>query len=101
MRFNSYLLTLIIAICTSISTFYGAHSRGSVIIEGDHVEREAVWIGPGWYYGIWFGDEYEYRDWYHRHHSRDRRGGHHRDREHDRHHDMYHDSHHDKDQRHH
>ena len=83
MRLNSYLLTLIIAICTSISTFYGAHSRSSIIIEGDHVEREAVWIGPGWYYGIWFGDEHEYKA-YHRHHhqedlhrNRDYRDGHH------------------------
>lgn len=83
MRPNSYLLTLILVICTSISTFYAGNPKGTVIIEsGSMGERDAVWIGPGWYYGIWFGDEYEYRDYYRRHHHRDRHHRGHRSRGH-------------------
>ncbi len=93
MKLNSFLLTLILAVCTSISTFYAANPRGAVIIESDGYRDDAVWIGPGWYYGIWFGDEYEYRRYY-RNHRRHRDGRHHdghrdghRDgRRHDRHH---------------
>ena len=89
MKLNAYLLTLILAICTSISTFYAANPRGTVIIENDGYRDDAVWIGPGWYYGIWFGDEYEYRQYY-RHHRRHRDNRDHRDRRYRDHHDRPH-----------
>jgi hypothetical protein len=41
--------------------------------EGEEVQQ--IWIGPGFYYGIWFTTEGDYDGWYrsHRHHG----GGHH------------------------
>lgn len=52
-------------------------------------EPQTLWIGPGWYYGVWFDNEVEYDGWYHdhrrwddRHHDGQHRhhqgGGHHR-----------------------
>lgn len=40
-----------------------------------YYEAPDDWIGPGFYYGIWFGDEGElndYHDRYYNHHDRDR-----------------------------
>lgn len=34
--------------------------------DGDY----AVWVGPGWYYGIYFSNEGRYRDWRRRHWGR-------------------------------
>lgn len=31
------------------------------------------WVGPGWYYGVYFSDEWHYRNWRHRHYRRDNR----------------------------
>ncbi|MBS0648817.1 MAG: hypothetical protein JSS10_06310 [Verrucomicrobia bacterium] len=52
--------------------------------EDDDDTNVEVWIGPGWYNGIWFDNEVEYDDWHHHHH------GHHHD--HHGHHD-HHDHH--------
>lgn len=30
-----------------------------------------IWIGPGWYYGIWFDSEYDFDDWHRNHNHRD------------------------------
>lgn len=30
-------------------------------------EEPVVWIGPGWYYGNWFGSQGQYNSW-HQHH---------------------------------
>ena len=51
-----------------------------------------IWIGPGIYYGLWFGSEFEYNDWYDHHYNnhydhrhRGDRGSHdHESREHER-----------------
>ena len=33
-------------------------------------DQTMVWIGPGWYYGIWFSNEYDYNHWNYNHHHR-------------------------------
>ncbi|MGH7889943.1 MAG: hypothetical protein ACRENF_05265, partial [Thermodesulfobacteriota bacterium] len=38
-------------------------------------DDEYIWIGPGWYYGVWFDNEVEFDDWHHDHH--DHHGDHH------------------------
>ena len=40
-----------------------------------------VWDGPGFYYGIWFGNERDYNNWYYHHHHD------HDDHDHHDHHD--------------
>ena len=95
MKLNSYFLGIITAATTAFSIVYVAEPGGGTIYieSGPIEEREIMWTGPGWYYGIWFGDEYEYRQYYrHRHHRnhydrhRDGRrdGGHRRDHRDDR-----------------
>ena len=48
--------------------------------EDDGTEAE-VWIGPGFYYGVWFGSEWEYNNWCyangysHHGHGHSRHGG--------------------------
>ena len=29
--------------------------------------NQIIWVGPGWYYGVWFDNPYEYNYWYRRH----------------------------------
>lgn len=41
--------------------------KSTVIIEDSLSSEEIAWIGPGWYYGIWFGDEHEFKNWYKNH----------------------------------
>jgi hypothetical protein len=42
-------------------------------------EQEPVWVGPGYYHGVWFEDETGFHNW-HKSHSnqRDRHDGYHR-----------------------
>lgn len=43
----------------------------------DDDEQEEVWIGPGWYYGVWIDDEAEFRYWNRQHHWHRYDGRHH------------------------
>jgi len=58
-----------------------ASSRSTVYVDDDDDTQEnvEVWYGPGFYYGFWFDNEYEYRDWHDHHHG----GGHHDGGHHD------------------
>jgi hypothetical protein len=61
-----------------------------VDVDDDGYDQQIIWIGPGYYYGVWFDSYYEYNDWYGRHyhhghhghghrgHRGGRHGGHHR-----------------------
>ncbi len=58
-----------------------AGSRGGVEVEVSPDDdyyyddgEDVVWIGPGWYYGVWFDTEYDYYGWRDGH----RHGGGHR-----------------------
>lgn len=43
----------------------------------DDDDEDVVWVGPGWYYGVWFDTEFDYDDWRHGHHHGDHgHGGH-------------------------
>ncbi len=51
---------------------------------GDDEEEEPnfIWVGPGWYGGVWFGTEGDFDDWHDHHgwrhgHDYHNRGGHH------------------------
>lgn len=63
------------ALCFSSTLFAGA-SRTEVqfsVGEDDgyyYDDEPPIWIGPGWYYGIWFGNEADYDNWNHYHHHR-------------------------------
>ena len=36
-------------------------------VEVEEEPAVQVWVGPGWYYGFWFDNEYEYNDWHNNH----------------------------------
>ena len=46
--------------------------------EDDDTDVE-VWVGPGWYNGIWFDNEVEFDDWHHHHHDHHDHHDHHGD----------------------
>lgn len=52
----------------TVSPIYPANS--SDITFDSYPVEEALWIGPGWYYGIWFGDEVEYKNFCRSHEKR-------------------------------
>jgi hypothetical protein len=29
----------------------------------DGYAEDVIWVGPGWYYGFWFGTDYDYYNW--------------------------------------
>jgi len=45
--------------------------------DDDDEDEQVIWIGPGWYYGVWFDNEVDYDGWY-RDHGHDYHHGHHR-----------------------
>lgn len=54
-----------------------------VEVGGDDYDDDGMlWIGPGWYYGVWFDNEVEYNDWHDHHHY-------HHDHDHHNHHDHH------------
>ena len=58
-------------------------------------EEDEVWFGPGFYFGVWFDDEDDYRHWRrdHRHYPAHQRN-YHRDGHRDEHHrEDHHDGH--------
>ncbi len=69
-------------IITSTAPFssLSAGGRPEYVYEED--DDEVIWIGPGWYGGIWIEDEDEFHDWHRRHyrdHLRGHRGEHRRE----------------------
>ncbi len=55
--------------------------------DDDDYEEDEVWFGPGFYFGIWFDDEDDYRHWRHDHrHYPAHQRNYHRDGHHDEHH---------------
>lgn len=70
---------------------------GVEVDEGNYYDDDdtdvEIWIGPGWYNGIWFDNEVEFDDWHHHHHHHGHHGrhGHH---DHHDHHDGHHGGHH-------
>ncbi len=56
-------LLLVVFTITSIFSFFAFAANSSDIIFDKYPIEEALWIGPGFYYGIWFGDAIEYKNW--------------------------------------
>jgi hypothetical protein len=73
------LLTSFTLLClSSAATLFAGGVRTSIQIDvGDddpYVQDEVIWIGPGWYYGVWFSNEADFYYW-----RRDRGYWHHYD----------------------
>ncbi len=47
------------------------HTDVEVEVEVEPVPEEetVIWVGPGWYGGIWFDNEVEFNDYHHYHHD--------------------------------
>lgn len=64
----------------------GELNAGGARTEPEETQEEVIWVGPGWYYGIWFDNEedfYAYRE------SRYHHGEHY----HEEHHQQRHENH--------
>lgn len=80
---------VILATLTLTNLFAGSPRSGVEVNAGVEIESDGneddttiIWVGPGWYWGIWFDNEVEFDDYYHHHHYH----GH----DHDHHHDGHH-----------
>jgi len=71
-----FILTLIF-----YTTFIPLQAQVGIGVEVEAGDEEPdqpiIWVGPGWYYGVWFDDEYAYNDWYGHHHGHDHHHDHH------------------------
>ena len=80
---NAYLIWCLFVCSTPL---FGGASRTEVQVSADddedYYEQDSViWIGPGWYYGMWFGNEGDFNNYNHYHHHNhepyDHHDGHH------------------------
>lgn len=81
MKINKLMIASILGLIGPISNLEAGNPRVGIEVQSgpDYYYDDEVWIGPGWYYGVWFDDEIYYRNWYrsHNHHYRGHRGPHH------------------------
>jgi|GEM_PF-1718465 hypothetical protein len=71
------IVYLILGTVFCVSSFLTACSQNPVLVSQNDTENDlendsdqpVIWIGPGWYYGIWFNSEDDFHHWNHDHHD--------------------------------
>jgi len=69
MKVNFVLFTSVICLSGLFSPLFGGQGRSSSaevrvgLNEQFDDKRYQVWMGQGWYYGLWFDDKFEYYHW--------------------------------------
>lgn len=60
----------VIALCFSSLSLYSEEEvkKTAEVATTEEIEDVVLWIGPGWYWGIWFESEIEFNDYRYHHH---------------------------------
>jgi hypothetical protein len=83
MKISRLFILTIMGLMGSITNLEAGNPRVEVEVGPGpaYYEDDVIWVGPGYYYGFWFNNEFQYRSWYrghrHYHHGGRHHGGHH------------------------
>lgn len=89
MQNNFIYLLLFFVQFSFFSLFADNDSQTDTYVENEYVEENDtfIWLGPGWYSGVWFGSEADFNNYNHYHHEHGHHhGDHHQGHDHGDHH---------------